>query len=123
MKVPTDPYAKDYSSERYMKQAKKHDDLTEEEQADKWENAGFVKASNYRTMVLIQLDKYPAVPSDIADRSEMPISHVSRALGRLRERGLVELLVDEDTRKGRIHGITRDGEIAVDTLFEMGVEP
>jgi len=41
---------------------------------------------------------------------ELSVSHVSRALGSLREKDLVELLVPEERRKGRVYGITSAGE-------------
>lgn len=74
-----------------------------------WDEVSFVISSNYRVAVLKRLAVGPATPSQIADDAEISISHVSRALGRLRERSLVELLVSEDRRKGRVYGITEQG--------------
>nr|WP_092702544.1 winged helix-turn-helix domain-containing protein [Halovenus aranensis] len=55
------------------------------------------------------LNDRPATPSDIAEAADVGIAHVSRALQGLRERGLVKLLVSDDTRKGRYYGITTRG--------------
>lgn len=74
-----------------------------------WETVGFVISSQYRIAVLRRLAEGPATPSRIADETGFAISHVSRALHSLRDRDLVDLLVSEDRKKGRIYGITDSG--------------
>ncbi|WP_416841724.1 ArsR family transcriptional regulator [Haloferax sp. DFSO52] len=76
----------------------------------KWDDIGFVISSRYRVDVLERLDESPATPTQIASDSKQPVAHVSRALQELRERSLVELLVPEDRKKGRVYGITDDAE-------------
>lgn len=76
---------------------------------DDWDGVSFIISSGYRKAVIKQLAVGPATPSQIADNAGISISHVSRALGRLRERSSVELLVSEDRRKGRVYGITDQG--------------
>jgi len=78
--------------------------------SDDWNLIGFVISSDYRVTVLRQLNEGPATPSRIADEGDLAITHVSRALNELRDRGLVELLVPEERRKGRVYGITEQGE-------------
>ncbi|WP_135536979.1 MULTISPECIES: ArsR family transcriptional regulator [Halostella] len=75
-----------------------------------WDEIGFVISSRYRVAVLERLAEGPATPSQIATDSELSIAHISRSLRRLRERDLVELLVSEDRKKGRVYGITDRGE-------------
>lgn len=77
---------------------------------DVWDDIGFVISSQYRVAVLRRLADGPATPSRIADGSGLAISHISRSLGKLRDRELVELLVSEDQKKGRVYGITERGE-------------
>jgi len=77
---------------------------------DDWDAIGFVISSRYRVDVLRRLADAPATPSRIASDTELAIAHVSRALGSLRERSLVELLVPEDRKKGRVYGLTSEGE-------------
>lgn len=77
--------------------------------SDEWDQIGFVISSDYRVSVLGRLADGPATPSQIADHADIGIAHVSRALKDLREHGLVELLVPEDRKKGRVYGITSDG--------------
>jgi len=78
--------------------------------AEDWDEIGFVISSQYRIAVLKRLAEGPATPSRIAEDSGIGITHVSRALGRLRERELVELLVPEARKKGRVYGVTEHGE-------------
>jgi DNA-binding MarR family transcriptional regulator len=74
-----------------------------------WDDVSFVISSRYRTAVLKRLATGPSTPSQIATDADVGISHVSRALQRLRDRGLVELLVSDDRKKGRVYGLTEDG--------------
>ncbi|WP_148414208.1 winged helix-turn-helix domain-containing protein [Haloferax sp. KTX1] len=75
-----------------------------------WDDVGFVISSHYRVSVLERLSEGPATPTQIAADSESAVAHVSRALQELRDRSLVELLVPEQRRKGRVYGITDDAE-------------
>lgn len=77
---------------------------------DVWDDIGFIISSQYRVAVLRRLAQGPSTPSQIASESGLAISHISRALSRLRERTMVELLVSEDQKKGRVYGITEHGE-------------
>lgn len=76
---------------------------------DLWDDVGFVISSQYRVEVLERLMESPATPSRIAYDTGLAIAHVSRTLGRLRDRTLVELLVPEDRKKGRVYGVTEHG--------------
>jgi DNA-binding MarR family transcriptional regulator len=82
----------------------------------RWDEVSFVIASTYRTTVLKRLMSGPAPPSMIADDTRITPSHVSRALNELREHGLVELLVAEDRKKGRVYGITDYGTEVWETI-------
>lgn len=76
-----------------------------------WDEVGYVISSKYRVEVMRRLADMPRAPSAMAKpNSEIPIAHVSRTLTELRDRGLVELLVEEDRKKGRVYGLTDDGE-------------
>lgn len=77
---------------------------------DVWDDIGFIISSQYRVAVLRNLGDGPATPSQISDQSGLAISHISRALTNLRERDMIELLVSEDQKKGRVYGITEHGE-------------
>lgn len=77
--------------------------------SEDWDEIGFVISSKYRIAVIGRLVESPATPSKISEDEDVSIASVSHALGQLRERELVELLVDEDRRKGRVYGITDRG--------------
>ena len=74
-----------------------------------WDQVSFVISSTHRIAVLQRLATGPATPSQIADDTGISISHVSRALSSLRDEDLVELLVSEERKKGRVYGITDRG--------------
>lgn len=81
-----------------------------------WDQVSYVIRSQYRTAVLRRLVDGPATPSQIAEQADFAIAHVSRALGELRSKDLVELLVSEEQRKGRVYGITEEGEQVWDRM-------
>lgn len=77
---------------------------------NEWDEIGYVLSSQYRVAVLRRLAAGPATPSRIASDEELTITHISRALTQLRDRSMIELLVSEDRKKGRVYGITEKGE-------------
>lgn len=77
---------------------------------EEWDTVSHVISSKYRTAVLDALDEKPGTPSNLSERTPFEVSHVSRALHELQDEGLVELLVSEERKKGRIYGITDEGE-------------
>jgi len=92
--------------------------MKEVEDSD-WMLIGYITASDYRSRVLDALNESPATPTTIGDRTGLELTHVSRTLSELRERDIVELLVPEDTHKGRIYGLTDTGEAAADRAQEV----
>lgn len=83
-----------------------------------WDEISYVISSSYRVAVLQRLSEGPSTPSQVASETGISISHVSRALGGLRDRSLVELLVSEDRKKGRVYGITDRGVEVWHTIEE-----
>jgi DNA-binding MarR family transcriptional regulator len=81
-----------------------------------WDEVSYVISSSYRVKTLHRLADSPATPSGIAEDTDCPIAHISRALQGLRERGLVDLLVSEDRQKGRVYGITDRGDTIWKTI-------
>jgi len=75
----------------------------------KWDEISYTISSQYRIAAMERLSRGPTTPSGIAEDSDLGIAHISRALQGLRERGLVELLVDEGRQKGRVYGLTEQG--------------
>ncbi len=81
-----------------------------------WDDVSYVISSRYRIATLKRLADGPATPSRIADDTGLSVAHVSRALQELREHSLVELLVSEDRKKGRVYGITDRGTDVWETI-------
>lgn len=78
-----------------------------------------VAGSSHRRSVAEGLrDGGPSTPSTLAERLDggMDVTHVSRALGDLRDVGAVELLVPDEKRKGRVYAVTDAGRRALDRL-------
>lgn len=75
-----------------------------------WDDVSFVISSRYRIATLRRLSAGPATPSRISEETELSVAHVSRALQELKEHELVDLLVSEDRKKGRVYGVTDNGE-------------
>lgn len=86
---------------------------------DEWDQVGFIISSRYRKLVLNVLEGGAQTPKDIAEGREAHISHVSRALQRMRDREIVDLKVPETRRKGRLYGLTEFGEQVADQVREV----
>jgi hypothetical protein len=84
-----------------------------------WEAAGLLSWSTQRTRDVDPLAEGEATPKGLAECADMTISHVSRCLRELPEVGAVELLVSEDTHKGRVHGLTERGRRAAEKVEEV----
>ena len=84
--------------------------------ASEWDDVSYVISSRYRIATLRRLSDGPATPSRIADDTDMSAAHVSRALQELRDHELVDLLVSEDRKKGRVYGVTEQGEQVWETI-------
>lgn len=74
-----------------------------------WDDVSFVISSRYRVAAMRRLDEGPSTPSNISDDASVGLAHVSRALQELRDNGLVDLLVSDDRKKGRVYGLTEEG--------------
>lgn len=77
--------------------------------SEDWNEVSFVISSRYRIVAMRRLETGPATPSQIAKDEDVDIAHVSRALQSLQERDLVDLLVSDDRKKGRVYGLTEHG--------------
>ena len=84
-----------------------------------WNLIGFIIASRYRKIIIDELSDHPATPSQITEGTDASIASISHALSELEEHGCVELLVDEDRRKGRVYGLTDTGEQVWEDLHEQ----
>lgn len=72
-----------------------------------------------RRKTLESLEGGPRTPSSIAESSDEHLSHISRALKELTERGLVECMTPGRS-KNRVYRITDAGKEVMDELRKMG---
>ena len=84
-------------------------------------DAGYIKGSKHRTAVVKRLAESPAIPKDIKDDTNRPYSRVSDALNDLQEQGLVELLVPDEQKKGRLYALTDRGEDAWEYMVDKEI--
>jgi len=85
-----------------------------------YQTAGWIAASSHRlTVAEYLIDNGPAIPTTIEEDTGLACSHISRALGDMRERNLVELLVADDVKKGRVYGAKDELSDIVDTAVGL----
>lgn len=86
-----------------------------------WDLVSYVTSSQYRMETVAELSNGPATPSAVGANIETSGStgHASRAISELEEKGLVELLVSEDRKKGRYYGLTDTGEDVAEQVAEV----
>jgi predicted transcriptional regulator len=70
-----------------------------------WKLYGYVVSSEYRKVIIKLLLEKPSTPKFMAQRSNKPQSHISRALKELENKGIVKC-VNPDAKKGRIYRLT-----------------
>ena len=75
-----------------------------------WDTVSYVISSAYRVAVISRLAANPATPTEVAAAESVSTTHISRALGQLRDRSLVELAVPPDQSKQRGYELTAHGE-------------
>lgn len=81
-----------------------------ETDGDNWDLVAYVTSSKYRMAIVESLTESPRRPSDV---DGFDVAHISRAMNELRDKGVIDLLVSEDVKKGRYYGLTDQGvEIA-----------
>ena len=85
------------------------------------EDASFVVRSPHRTTVLQRLAEGNAIPSMIKDDTDLEYSRITEAVNKLAERGLIDLLVEENTKRGRLYSITDQGDDVVVYMRENGM--
>jgi len=87
------------------------------------DDVSYIMSSDYRMAVVEALNDGMATPSTICEfhggREELAIAHASRALQELKKRNIVDLLVSENRKKGRIYGLTEQGKEAGKHALEM----
>lgn len=68
----------------------------------------YVEISSYRVKVVKAIGDDVKIPTMIAKDSGIRTNHISKVLGELKDRGIVECL-NEEMRKGRLYRLTEKG--------------
>jgi len=84
----------------------------------RWEDVGYVLASEVRTHLMRLLDTHQSTPTQLAELLKVSRSTVSTALKDLAKRGLVECLTPEQ-RKGRLYAVTALGKKITDDVMQI----
>jgi len=79
-----------------------------------WKIIGEVSASSHKLKILSVLNK-PKTPKQISIETDMYLSHVSKGLKDLSDRGLVNCL-NPELRKGKLYALTEKGNEIFRTL-------
>lgn len=83
-----------------------------------WDVYSNLASSDVRREVAEAIHDGHTMPKEIHEETGIRWTHISRALNQLRDERIVELLVPEDTKKGRVHGVTDRGRRALELLQE-----
>jgi|AntDeeMetageno50_2_1112565.scaffolds.fasta_scaffold02686_1 DNA-binding MarR family transcriptional regulator len=82
------------------------------------EDAAFVVTSPHRTKVLGRLTKGNAIPAQIRAETGQEYSRISEAANALREHDLIELVVPDETKRGRLYSTTERGADAWEYMVD-----
>lgn len=74
-----------------------------------------LKSSEYRLKIIQAIGNNTLTPSEIANKINIRLNHVSLFLKQLKENKLVKCL-NEESRKGRLYELTELGKNAVNKL-------
>ena len=77
----------------------------------------YVQRSDYRKRVLRTINNEVLMPKEISDRSGIRIHHISKVLGELRKKELIEL-INPEVRKRRIYRLTEKGHEILNVINE-----
>jgi DNA-binding MarR family transcriptional regulator len=62
-----------------------------------------------------------AIPAQIREETGQEYSRITEAANNLRKRDLIDLIVEEDTKRGRLYDITDRGEEAIQFMRDNGM--
>ena len=80
-----------------------------------WNLIGFIKASEYRQKILLELNKGYKTPKELKIKTGYYMSHISHTLKELSEKGIVVCLTPELYR-GKIYSLTELGKTIISQL-------
>src|SRR6266540_572025 len=97
--------------------------MVEGSSAEAVSSLAYVNASAHRASVVFSLADWPKTTSQVAMASGLSLSHASRAIHDLVGRGFVKCLTPELHGRGRLYGLTDDGQVLSDRLLRETRRP
>lgn len=82
------------------------------------DDASFILRAPHRVKVMRRLMKGTAMPTQIRDDTKLEYSRITESVNSLKEQDLVELIVNEDTKRGRLYTVTDRGEEVWEWMIE-----
>ena len=82
---------------------------------DPYDTLAYIVGSRYRRLIVSELSSGPSNPTKIAEAHDVHVSHVSRGLGELKNRGVVSAYGTNS--RTRLYRLTEHGK-TVATLLE-----
>lgn len=73
-----------------------------------WDDLGFIIRSKYRKAVFLSLEK-PIRPSQISKKLNLRLTHITRALRELKQKGFAKCLNPKE-KIGRFYTLTKKGK-------------
>jgi DNA-binding HxlR family transcriptional regulator len=83
---------------------------------DPYDTLAYIVGSQYRQLIVSELSSGPATPTNMAEEHDVHVSHVSRGLGELADRGVVSAY-GTDSRT-RLYRLTEHGKTVAKLLDE-----
>lgn len=83
-----------------------------------WDKVSYVMASKVRFGILTSLNKKVMTPIELTKELNIPISSVSKTLGELVDKDLIECLTPK-RRKSRIYSISKSGKGILGKIHEI----
>lgn len=80
-----------------------------------WSKYSYVVSSRYRVKVLKVLAVGPKTPKQISMETKIHLSHISKTLRELSEKGIVKCLSPE-RRRGKVYNLTKEGKEIIHQL-------
>lgn len=87
---------------------------------DPYDTLAYIVGSRYRRLIISELSSGPSTPTNIAEAHGVHVSHVSRGLGELEDRGVVSAY-GTDSRT-RLYRLTDYGDTVATLLAEYEEE-
>lgn len=86
------------------------------DEGDPFDTLAYIVGSRYRKMIVSDLSSGPSNPSKIAEKHDVHVPHVSRALGELEDRDVVS--AHASGSRTRLYSLTNQGEEIAELLAD-----